>query len=242
MCHRLTVQIQHNIFICRNYSLTIDIRQKLNGCAALCCCNSVSQRLIIGIANLSYRIGFTQSLNSAVILNVTLCNICRNIRGECTAGNARRASIRRTIMVFNHFLRAIARKCTIINNQLAYCSVRMICSGKQNRICAILNRKSAISNGSLIPVHDNVLGSVAKRTTINRQDTTLIIFYGIKTTAKITIFNSEMRFIIAILIATVTNCARKTTVIFNRSIINGHRSTLIIKDGIIAITAIAIWA
>ena len=87
MCHRLTVQIQHNIFICRNYSLTIDIRQKLNGCAALCCCNSVSQRLIIGIANLSYRIGFTQSLNSAVILNVTLCNICRNIRGECTASH-----------------------------------------------------------------------------------------------------------------------------------------------------------
>ena len=148
----------------------------------------------------------------------------------------------RTIMVFNHFLRAIARKCAIINNQLAYCSVRMICSGKQNRICAILNRKSAISNGSLIPVHDNVLGSVAKCTTINRQDTTLTIFYGIKTTAKITIFNSEMRFIIALRIATIANCTGIATTIFDRSIIDGHRSTLIIKDGITAITAIAIWA
>lgn len=145
-------------------------------------------------------------------------------------------------MVFNHFLRAIARKCAIINDQLAYCSVRTICSGKQNRICAILNRKSAIINGSLIPVHDNVLGSIAKRTTINRQDTTLIIFYGIKTTAKITIFNSEMRFLIALRICHLANCTGIATTIFDRSIIDGHRSTLIIKDGVTAITAIAIWA
>ena len=72
------VSRNNNIFNCvfqQSYSIIVSRR------------NSLSQRLIIGTANLSYRIGFTQLLNSAVILNVTLCNICRNIRGECTAGN-----------------------------------------------------------------------------------------------------------------------------------------------------------
>ena len=241
----VALQILSRILICADTTANRVFQQR-NGITVLRCCNSVSQRLIIGIANLSY-CNVLQRLNRVgivcILLGSIICVAIRgNIRGECTAGNACCASIRRTIMVFNHFLRAIARKCAIINDQLAYCSVRTICSGKQNRICAILNRKSAIINGSLIPVHDNVLGSIAKRTTINRQDTTLIIFNGVNTTAKITIINSKVRRIIAILIATVTNCARKTTVIFNRSIINGHRSTLIIKDGITAITARAIWA
>ena len=61
---------------------------RICACISRQCCIRVSQRLIISIANLSYRIGFTQLLNSAVlILNVTLCNICRNIRGERTASH-----------------------------------------------------------------------------------------------------------------------------------------------------------
>ena len=69
-----------------NVLFSYNIFQQSNRIAILSCCNSLCQRLIIGIANLSYRIGFTQLLNSAVlILNVTLCNICRNIRGELTA-------------------------------------------------------------------------------------------------------------------------------------------------------------
>ena len=81
-----TIQIQCNLLTRKaNFLSDLSIVQHFYCLTVLCCCNSVSQRLIIGTANLSYRIGCTQLLNSAVILNVTLCNICRNIRGECTA-------------------------------------------------------------------------------------------------------------------------------------------------------------
>ena len=64
------------------------VLQQRNCTTVLHCGNSVSQRLIISIADLGNCIGFTQLLNSAVlVLNVTLCNICRNIRGERTASH-----------------------------------------------------------------------------------------------------------------------------------------------------------
>ena len=64
----LTIQVESNGLVSRNNNIFCYVFQQLNGCAALCRCNSVSQRLIIGIVNLSYCIGFTQLLNSAVLV------------------------------------------------------------------------------------------------------------------------------------------------------------------------------
>ena len=66
-------------------------------------CVCINKGFIIGIANLSYRIGFTQSLNSAVILNVTLCNICRNISSKSTASD------RDTLNLVSSFIRTTGR-------------------------------------------------------------------------------------------------------------------------------------
>ena len=89
------VSRNNNIFNCvfqQSYSIIVSRR------------NSLSQRLIIGIANLSYCIGCTQLLNSAVlVLNVTLCNICRNISSKSTASD------RDTLNLVSSFIRTTGR-------------------------------------------------------------------------------------------------------------------------------------
>ena len=83
-----TIEVKSHALVQSQCAVQYNIFQQSNSLAIVGCCNSVSQRLIIGIVNLSYCIGFTQLLNSAVlVLNVTLCNICGNIRGERTASH-----------------------------------------------------------------------------------------------------------------------------------------------------------
>ena len=58
VCHRLAVQVQHDVLLCRDHSLAGDISQQLNSPARPSCIYGRGQRLIFDIANLGDLLSF----------------------------------------------------------------------------------------------------------------------------------------------------------------------------------------
>ena len=83
----LTVQIECHSLASRNGNIRSHIFQQGDS-VVVCCRDSIGEGLIISIADLGNCVGLAQGFHGAVlVLNVTLCNICRNIRGERTASH-----------------------------------------------------------------------------------------------------------------------------------------------------------
>ena len=157
----LTVQIECHSLASRNGNIRSHILQQGNSLVVLRRRNSLCQRLIIGIVNLSYRIGFTQLLNSAVlVLNVTLCNICRNIRGECTAGYLNFALNSSSFTVFDKHANSLSF-CTGKRATLnGYCNITIIIAAFNIKgVTSFRQRTAAISCTSIICIRIDIRSS-----------------------------------------------------------------------------------
>ena len=216
------------------------VLQQRDGIAVLRGGNSVSQRLIIGTADLGNCVGLAQFLHGAIgRLHIISGDVLGNVSIKFAAGYHCVAFVGFIVMVHNHFLGiAGVLKFAARNAQLADgIGIATISRGEQYRGSGIQSPERASSDFSLVPVHNDVLGSIREITTIDGQYTKGIILDRVDAAGKIAALDRQIA--IGSYIAAIADHAGITASVFNgNASVNFHGT--VVGNGVPTVSAVAI--
>ena len=233
------VQIERDGLVRGDGDIRGHIFQQGHG-SIISCRNCIGEGLIIGIADLGNCVAFAQFLHGAIgRLHIIRGDVLGNIGIKSTAGYRCGTAVRFIVMVHNHFLGiAGVLKFAAGNGQFANgIVIGTISRGEQYRGSGIQSLERASSDFSLVPVHNDVLGSIREITTIDSQYTKGIVLDRVDAAGKIAAFDRQIA--IGSYIAAIADHAGITASVFNgNASVNLHGA--VVGNGVPAISAVAI--
>ncbi|MBS5482041.1 MAG: hypothetical protein KHX88_02095, partial [Firmicutes bacterium] len=235
----LTVQIECHSLASRNGNIRSHIFQQGDS-VVVCCRDSIGEGLIISIADLGNCVGLAQFLHGAIgRLHIISGDVLGNVSIKFAAGYHCVAFVGFIVMVHNHFLGiAGVLKFAARNAQLADgIGIATISRGEQYRGSGIQSPERASSDFSLVPVHNDVLGSIREITTIDGQYTKGIILDRVDAAGKIAALDRQIA--IGSYIAAIADHAGITASVFNgNASVNFHGT--VVGNGVPTVSAVAI--
>ena len=217
------------------------VLQQRDGIAVLRGGNSVSQRLIIGTADLGNCVGLAQFLHGAIgRLHIISGDVLGNVSIKFAAGYRCGTAVGCIVMVHNHFLGiAGVLKFAAGNGQFANgIGIATISRGEQYGGSGIQSLERASSDFSLVPVHNDVLGSIREITAIDGQYTKGIVLDRVDAAGKIAALDRQIA-IGSYPVAAIADHAGITASVFNgNASVNLHGT--VIGNGVPAVSVAAI--
>ena len=235
----LTVQIECHSLASRNGNIRSHIFQQGDS-VVVCCRDSIGEGPIISIADLGNCVGLAQFLHGAIgRLHIISGDVLGNVSIKFAAGYHCVAFVGFIVMVHNHFLGiAGVLKFAAGNGQFAnVIGIATKSRGEQYRGSGIQSPERASSDFSLVPVHNDILGSIREITTIDGQYTKVIILDRVDTADKIAAPNRQIA--IGSCLAAIADHAGITASVFNgNASVNLHGT--VVGNGVPAVSAVAI--
>ena len=235
----LTVQIKRDGLARGNRDILGHILQQGDG-SIISCLDSIGEGLVIGITDLGNCVGFAQFLHSAIgRLHIIRGDVLGNIGIKSTAGYRCGTTVGCIVTIHNHFLGiAGVLKFAARNAQLADgIGIGTIRRGEQYRGSGIQSLERASSDFSLVPVHNDILGSIGEITAIDGQYTKGIILDRVDTAGKIAAHDRQIA--IGSCIAAIADHAGITASVFNgNASVNFHGT--VVGNGVPTVSAVAI--